>query len=153
MKIIFTDIDGVLNSAYYNQRNYGNIAAIEERKVKNLKKIVDATGAVVVVVSRANSFLGKDFNELRINDIKSFGVEPIDSITDIYYQESKVDPIRRWLKRNNAEESIFVVFDDCASNLKQEFGNRFIHITGLNGLTPKYVNEAISILNYGESAK
>ena len=40
MKIIFTDIDGVLNSAYYTASAGGGISFIEERKVKNLKKIV-----------------------------------------------------------------------------------------------------------------
>ena len=101
----------------------------------------------MVVVSRANSFLGKEFNDSRVNDIKEYGVFPIDSITDIYFQESKVDPIRRWLKRNNAEDASFVVFDDCESNLKQEFGDRFIHVSGKHGLTPKYVQMAIKLLN------
>ncbi len=147
MKIIFIDIDGVLNSAYYTASTGGGISFIEERKVNNLKKIVDATGAVVVVVSRANAFMGKEFDEARINGIKQYGVIPRDSIRDIEFQDSKVGPIRRWLKRNNAEESGFVVLDDCPSNLQQEFGNRFIHIAGKHGLTPKYVKKAIEILN------
>ena len=86
MKIIFTDIDGVLNSAYYIASTGGGISFIEERKVKNLKKIVEATGAVVVVVSRANAFLGKEFDEARLNGIKEYGVMPIDSIRDIEFQ-------------------------------------------------------------------
>ena len=147
MKIIFTDIDGVLNSAYYTASAGGGISFIEERKVKNLKKIVEAIGAVVVVVSRANAFLGKEFDEARLNGIKEYGVMPIDSIRDIEFQDSKVDPIRRWLKRNNEENSSFVVIDDCPSNLQQEFGNRFICISGKHGLTPKYVIKAIEILN------
>lgn len=146
-KIIFTDIDGVLNSAYYTSTIGGGISLIEERKVKNLKKIMDATGAVVVVVSRANAFMGKEFDEARINGINQYGVIPLDSIRDIEFQDSKVGPIRRWLKRNNTEDSAFVVLDDCPSNLQQEFGNRFIHIAGKHGLTPKYVKQAIAILN------
>ena len=147
MKIIFTDIDGVLNSAYYTASTGGGISFIEERKVKNLKKIVDATGAIVVVVSRANALLGKAFDEERINGIKQCGVNPADSIRDIEFQDSKVGPIKRWLSRNNAEDASFVVFDDCQSNLKQEFGERFIHVTGKHGLTTKYVEQAIEILN------
>ena len=150
MKIIFTDIDGVLNSAFYDPKTGGKILPIEESKVKNLKKIIDSTGAVVVIISRANAFLGKEFDEQRISDINRYGVTPIDSIRDIELQESKAYPIRRWLRRHNEENSIFVVLDDCASNLKQEFEEKFIHITGKHGLTPKYVKQIIEILNKGE---
>lgn len=72
---------------------------------------------------------------------------PLDSIRYIEFQDSKVGSIRRWLKRNNAEDSAFVVLDNCPSNLQQEFGNRFIHIAGKHELTPKYVKKAIEILN------
>ena len=119
MKIVFTDIDRVLNSAYYTASTGGGISFIEEQKINNLKKIVDETGAVVVVVSRANAFIGKEFDEARINGIKQYGVFSLDSIRDIEFQDSKVGSIRRWLKRNNAEDSAFVVLDDCPSKLQQ----------------------------------
>ena len=56
------------------------------------------------MVSRANALFGKDFDEARIDGVRQYGVEPIDSIRDIEFQDSKVDPIRRWLRKNNAED-------------------------------------------------
>ena len=145
MKIIFSDIDGVLNSAYYTARDGGGISAIEERKVKNLKKLLDDTSAQLVICSRANSLLGKDFNNARINQIKEHGVTPLDSIMDIEFQESKSNAINRWL-RNHPEVTNFVVFDDCASDLEQQFGKQFIHIKGRHGLTKQYIEQALKML-------
>jgi len=149
MKIIFCDVDGVLNSAYYTAKDGGGICAVEKRKVDNLKKIIDATGASVVICSRAHSW-SKSLNELRMNDIINFGVTPFASITDIEYQESKALAIQRWMRKNNYENVNFVVFDDCASDLAMRFGERFIHIKTKHGLTSAYVKKAIEILNRGE---
>ena len=152
MKLIFTDIDGVLNHSSYNPITGGNISPVEEKCVNNLKKIVDATGASVVVVSRANAFMGKMFEEERLNDIRKYGVNPIDSISNRFYVdtiESKAYPIKRWLNKNGYNDVNYVVIDDCPSNLKQEFGNKFIHIKGKAGLTSKTVESVIEILNNG----
>ena len=135
-----------MNSEYGSNIGYYDVGGIEERKVKNLKKIMDATGAVVVICSRANDLMGKEFNSLRINEIKKYGVEPLDSITDFYFDESKAEPIKRWLKKNNSLDAKIVVIDDCKDNLDQEFRNCFIHIKGKHGLTLRYVIGAIAIL-------
>lgn len=88
MKVVFTDIDGVLNSAYYS-KSHGGLSVIEERKVKNLKKIITAANAKVVVISKANALFGKDFDKERINAIKEYGVDPVDSLIDLSFLESK----------------------------------------------------------------
>ena len=145
VKIIFTDIDGVLNSSYYNKINGGNISAIDEKNVKNLKKIVDICGAKVVIVSRANAFLGREFDKQRVDEIKRCGVEPIDSIRDIELQDSKAPAIKRWLAKH-PDVINYVVIDDCASDFKQAFGSRFIYIKGKHGLSYKTANDAIRVL-------
>ena len=146
MKIIFCDIDGVLNSEYGSKVGFYDVGGIEERKIKQLKKIIEATGAKVVISSRANSFMGKEFDEMRVNSIKSLGVTPLDSITDIEYQESKATAIKRWLRKHPGVEN-FVVFDDCESDLEMAFSNKFIYVNGKHGLTYRLANKAIEILN------
>ena len=145
MKIVFCDIDGVLNSAYYTTHGGGGIVAVEKRKVQNLKKIMDATDAKAVIISRANS-LFKSFSQQRLADIRSFGVEPFDSITDFEFQESKEPAIRRWLKKH-PEVTNYVILDDVAADLPREFGTRFIHIKTKHGLTYNHVAKAIEALN------
>ena len=146
-KIIFCDIDGVLNSAYYTKRDGGGISFIEERKVKNLKKIVDATGAEVVITSRANAIFGKTFNQARIDGIKEYGVTPIDSVTSMEFQDSKAIHIKLWLQKHNLENVPFVVIDDCQGDLEMQFRDKFIHVKGKHGLTTQHVRKAIEILN------
>ncbi len=50
MKVIFLDIDGVLNSVE-SKSSCGAYVGIDDSKVKRLKRIVDATGAVIVLSS------------------------------------------------------------------------------------------------------
>lgn len=136
-KIVFVDIDGVLNSEFYTSTTGGGIAFIEEKPVSNLRKIIEATGAKVVITSRANAMFGKDFDNQRLDGIRQYGVEILDSIGQAYYtdfSESKAHPIRRWLEKNGYSDASFVVIDDCPSNLEMEFGNKYIRVAGKHGL-------------------
>ena len=52
MKVIFLDIDGVLNSgAYDRRRNWNELTDIDESRLPLVKQIVDQTGAVIVLSS------------------------------------------------------------------------------------------------------
>ena len=49
-KIVFLDVDGVLNSITTKDR-CGPYVGIDDKKVSNLKDIIDATSAKIVLVS------------------------------------------------------------------------------------------------------
>ena len=50
MKIIFLDIDGVLNSRVYDRkRNWNEQTDIDETRLPLIKEIVDATDAKIVL--------------------------------------------------------------------------------------------------------
>ena len=52
MKILFLDIDGVLNSrAYDRKRNWSELTNIDETRLPLVKKIIDKTGAKIVLIS------------------------------------------------------------------------------------------------------
>ena len=51
MKIIFLDIDGVLNYVGCKARSTTGCLGIDDEKVKLLKQIIDQTGAIVVLTS------------------------------------------------------------------------------------------------------
>ena len=149
-RLVFIDIDGVLNSEFYTSSTGGGIAFIEEKPVNNLKKIIEATDAKVVVASRANAMFGKEFDNQRLDGIRQYGVKILDSIGQAYYtdtSESKAYPIRRWLDKNGYSDASFVVIDDCPSNLEMEFGDRYIRVAGKHGLSPRHVKKVIEILN------
>ena len=49
MKVIFLDVDGVLNSQQlFEKSEDAQLISVDEENIKNLKKIVDATGAKIV---------------------------------------------------------------------------------------------------------
>lgn len=51
MKVIFLDIDGVLNCQSSKSREPDGCTGIDDARVKLLRKIVDATGAKIVLTS------------------------------------------------------------------------------------------------------
>lgn len=51
MKVIFLDIDGVLNCQSSKSREPGGCTGIDDARVKLLREIVDATGAKIVLTS------------------------------------------------------------------------------------------------------
>ena len=143
MKIIFCDIDGVLNSEYY-ARKHDDRFEIEERKVKNLKKIVDATGAEVVIVSHLNSFMGFQFDKERIEMIRNYGVFPIESLTINDFFVSKEEMVKRWVIDNDVDK--YVIIDDHEDNYETLL-NHLVAVKGKHGLTNTHIKEAIKILN------
>ena len=50
MKVIYLDIDGVLNSTFTTERLEG-VVGIDDELLSNLKSIVDYTGAKIVLIS------------------------------------------------------------------------------------------------------
>ena len=60
MKIIFLDIDGVLN-CQKSQSKCGGLIGIDDKKVKVLRKIVESTNAKIVLCSSWKS--GWEYNK------------------------------------------------------------------------------------------
>ena len=114
-------------------------------KVLNLKRIIEVTGAEVVIVSHANSILGSSFDEERINKIKEYGVNPLESLKTGFILWSKDITVKNWLNAHNDIEK-FIIIDDKSENFFS-FPNNLLWIKGNRGLTNKYVEEAIKMLN------
>ncbi|MDE6189696.1 MAG: hypothetical protein K2G37_05375, partial [Clostridia bacterium] len=63
MKIIFLDIDGVLNSRAYDRlRDWNILSDIDETRLPLLKKLVDTTGAKIVLSSTWRAHWNEDPN-------------------------------------------------------------------------------------------
>ena len=149
MKIIFLDFDGVLNSDRY-VRDCGNYGvALDGEKMKLLKKIVDSTGARIVLTTSWKEHWDKDeskcdYSGKTINSIFArYGLEIYDKTPVI--KPDREDEIRKWLEEHPETEN-FVVLDDM--RLVADFlAGHFVKTCAFrDALEEKDADEAIAIL-------
>ena len=158
MKVIFLDVDGVLNSEVSREQERNNFDnwmehEVSEMHVNNLKKIVDATGAQIVLSSSWRfdhpKATGRDFIVdplMKVLDrkLKAVGLDIIDVTPDLRGKIRGAE-IQDWLDRHSEVER-FVILDDDV-DMKDEQKPFFVNTTFKNGLTDELSNKAIEILN------
>lgn len=154
MKVIFLDIDGVLNTIYTKERINGMIF-VEDKYIKILKEICDKTGAKVVLSSswrsgwydidngNNNTRDAKDFIALR-DKLLEFGIELFDKTPDISAMK-RGEEIKQWLEEHkDLNITNFVIFDDMA--IVKPFNRYFIQTSFAEGMKEKYIKKAIKML-------
>ena len=153
-KIIFLDFDGVLNTEYYQgllqfqgkqwQDEHG--AFFDPKAVRQLKRIIDATGADIVVES-SWKYLGLEaMQELwRVRDLPGRVIDITPSLTD---NASKGGEIAAWLSEHATPDTRYVIIDDEYVVLDSQIPY-FIWTNPYEGLTEGQADRAILILNRG----
>lgn len=161
MKIIFLDIDGVLNSQIFyteksqNQRHKERElgADIDERCVRYLNDLIEKTGAKVVVSSTWRN-AGLQYCKEQL-EAKGFRGEIID-ITPVYTENYCVrgNEIYAWIQENSemlcgspvgADFKEYVILDDDSDMLYWQ-RNNYIQVDAYCGLTPNQCYRAQFIL-------
>lgn len=156
MNVIFLDIDGVLNSDRYDRSRREDQGNIDETRLPLLKRIIEETGAVIVLSSswrkhwekdpEARDAIGKELDGL----FGSNGLAIADK-TPVLPDRDRAGEIRLWLARNGNPEG-FVILDDIAFGWGEDL---FGHLVKTNsrigrGLEEEHVNKAIAILQKKE---
>jgi hypothetical protein len=150
MKVIFCDVDGVLNNAWTDARSPGGYTGVSEELIRNLKKIVDETGARIVLSSdwrliKDDPRQGKDYRYLARKLLFVGHLKIADHTDDISWSR-RGEEIRKYLD-DHPEITEYVILDD---NFFSDFGkhkNHFVHTDKNEGLTGRDVEKAIRILN------
>ena len=155
MKVIFLDVDGVLNFAGSEARAPGGFLGIAEKCVKNLKQIVISTGAYIVLTSTWKEEWEKEEDNCApmgaylVRKLKRHGLHIIDKTIDNTFDRGK--GITDWLKRHDCVEAWVVLDDDIFEDYEQY--NIMPHLVktkfGVAGLEEEHVEKAIQILNGG----
>ena len=150
-KIIFLDIDGVLNTEHYQgllqyqgkpwQDEYG--AFFDPKAVKQLKRIIDATDADIVVES-SWKYLGLDAMK-ELWKVRNLPGTIID-ITPSLLGKNKGVEIASWLSKYAKQDIRYVIIDDEYVILDSQLPH-FILTNPYEGITEEQVNRAISMLN------
>lgn len=148
LKVIFLDFDGVINDV----RDTSNLVVTEY--VSRLKKIVEITGAKIVVSSsRKNEFIGENviheetycYQNYEL-PLQSLGIEIFDytPLVNAPLLERKEFEIEAYLKEHPKIEEYVILDDDM---VMKKFLEHQVFIEYSNGLLEEHINPAIAILN------
>ena len=163
-KVIFLDIDGVLNTGWwYSQMDkntpkdkYGY--AFDPNAVSNLKKIIDETGADIVISSSWKSFGISELEDMwqdRGLPGKLIGITP-NTVSDELLLNADLNhmerfsirgmEIKEWLDKHGKNVSHYVIIDDM-DNFLPDQQPYFVQTNPEVGITKEDIDMAIKILN------
>lgn len=159
MKVIFLDVDGVLD--IFNPEQH--IQDIMKSAVLRLRKIIDKTAAKIVVISNwrygssvfAERHKEKDIFQqecdnypILIEELRKYGMEIYDITPWEDSLNTRSEEIMEYLKRRPEIKS-FVILDDCFGDnysQYQELKQRLVFVDANTALQDGDVEKAIAIL-------
>ena len=151
MKILFLDIDGVLNSRLYDLQRTAEQGNIDETRLPLLKQIVDETQALIVLTSSWRKHWESDLNQCdtvgkELHTLFAKHQLPIHDKTPCLPDNDRAAEIRTWLAHHNA--CAYVILDDIALGW-EELAPRVVKTNYRigRGLETNHVQQAIAILN------
>ncbi len=156
MKIVFLDIDGVLNTKKSRSR-CGKYIGIDHDKLLRLKKIIDETGAKIVLVSTWKEGWEREKDRKPYQDalanyldnkFKKVGLEVYDKTSDCAEGTylSRGEGILEYLQWQNTK--CFVILDDIQFDYDGcGLTDVFVKTKSALGITDGDVQKAVEILN------
>ncbi|MFA6325217.1 MAG: HAD domain-containing protein [Candidatus Paceibacterota bacterium] len=147
-KIIFLDIDGVLNCCTTKERHRGFIG-IDEKKIKIFKRILEETNAKVVLSSTWRLI------DENLNHVKDKVCDILDITPYIAYEPNiprRGTEIDRWYQEHKNEIEEYVILDDDPDILEHQLENWW-QTFWEDGLTEAQADLIIRFLNYGKPKK
>ena len=151
MKVIFLDIDGVVNCWGTKERAPSKVIGVEQRLITHIKEIVDATGAKLVLSSSWRKdwafdlMGGKDWHYLRDEFAKQ----------DLYFMDytpsrrdsHRGEEIKEWLESTGYDVESYVIIDDEMFDIWDLHDGHMVQTSAMTGIKPGAVKMAIEILS------
>lgn len=147
IKVVFLDVDGVLNSSKTTRKTSGGYRFVSSRKIRSLRHILNETGAKVVLSSdwrydRDDPRYNRDFLELK-KELLKYGIQFYDFTPEISSAHRGME-IDLWLK-DHSEVSNFVILDDRTDIEPNK--DHWVQTVMSRGLGAAEAEDAIRILN------
>lgn len=136
MKLIFLDIDGVLNR---KSTRSPTECIIEEKQLAFLAELVRRSGARTVLISSWRLAKGDPWRE----PLLSVGISVSDITVRMNGNNRQLEIISYLEAHNNVES--FVILDDQAERFDKLKGNRIL-VDSRTGLTKENIEQALKIL-------
>lgn len=173
MKVIFLDVDGVLNTSETYEKVYNKFKRtgildiyIDEFRLEYLKTIIEKTNAKIVLsASCRNSFVKENNKIIPISNkgekiynlLSSYGIEIYDITPSNYNPKNREITIKEWLSNNDGIDS-FIIIDDEPSMFnelldrliqtsKVKSDEMLINMDDCIGLCEEHIDKAIEMLN------
>lgn len=156
MKVIFLDVDGVLNNAH-TRETFEDYIFVSDDKILLLRKLIDKTGAKIVLSSSwRKGWRFKDnnpscanedvrlFNALELK-LKEYGIELMSYTGHFWHRGKEID---YWLKNWNGEKiESFTILDDMEREELEPNADHLVQTDLSTGLTETHIIQAIKLLN------
>lgn len=142
MKIIFLDIDGVLNCHTTRERD-GGYVGIDSRLVAILNRILEETGAYIVISSTWRKFENWE------KSVEAGGIRKVIGSTPRLDGKIRGEEVKAWLVEGHVSVSEYAVLDDDSDFLD---GQPLFKTENRRGLTPEIADAVIAHLNSNQNA-
>lgn len=146
MKLIFLDIDGVLNSAT-GKEPY--VSDMEVEKLRLLKQLIDDSGSTGVVITSDRRYSKIDMGH-KVQAFKQFNIPIIGEtrrpkLEDL--EDDRGNQIMDYLCCSTEEIDRMVILDDNDDGISNLFQDVFVLVNRFFGLNDDAYKKALDILN------
>lgn len=156
MKVIFLDIDGVVNCWDTKERAPSKCIGVEQRLIAHVKEIVDATGAKLVLSSTWRKDWAFDLN----NGIDWHYLRDEFAKQDLYFMDytpsrrdsHRGEEIKEWLESTEYDVKSYVIIDDEMFDIWDLHDGHTVQTSFDSGIKPGAVKMAIEILSKQHNA-
>ena len=148
MKVLFLDFDGVLNTQDYRDSHGSMGAGIDKSKMPLLKRLIDSTGAKIVLITSLREYWDKSpdkcdyFGKVINETFAKYGLEIYDK-TDVSDSGKREEEILDWIVKTDGIKN-YVAIDD--GDLRANFLTKNF-VQPKDGLEEEHVDKVIEILN------
>ena len=154
MRVIFLDFDGVLNTErYLRARDPRTQSILDETKLSLLRRIVEETGAVIVLSTSWRRHWDPDPTKWDETwkpcgeALGRYGLTVSDRTPDYgdHSGNNRDREVRDWLTAHSGEVESFVILDDILMGW-EELEGRLARTNPFRGLTAELAEKAVSLL-------